>query len=125
MHPLTKIAERKIREAIERGELTDLPGQGQPLVFEDDRGVPEDLRLAYKILKNADCLPPELMNKKEIARTEELLDSLTDEQERLKAIQRLNFMVLKLNEKRHRPVYLEESQRYFRQVVDKVGRKQS
>lgn len=27
------IAERKVREAIERGEFDDLPGQGQPLDF--------------------------------------------------------------------------------------------
>jgi hypothetical protein len=38
------IAEQKIREAIERGELDHLPGQGRPLDLTDDRLVPEELR---------------------------------------------------------------------------------
>ena len=47
------IAERKIVEALERGELANLPGEGRPLELDDDALVPEDLRLAYRILKNA------------------------------------------------------------------------
>jgi Domain of unknown function (DUF1992) len=31
MDPLTAIAERRIQEAIERGEFDDLPGKGKPL----------------------------------------------------------------------------------------------
>ena len=31
------MAERKVREAMERGEFDDLPGQGQPLKKLDDR----------------------------------------------------------------------------------------
>jgi hypothetical protein len=53
------IAEQKIREAIERGELDDLPGQGRPLDLTDDRLVPEELRMAYRLLKNAGFVPPE------------------------------------------------------------------
>lgn len=33
------VAERQIREAMERGEFDNLPGEGQPL---DDAGVPYD-----------------------------------------------------------------------------------
>ena len=60
MDPLTAIAERRIQEAIERGEFDDLPGKGKPLhLGEDDRSVPEELRMAYRMLKNAGLLPPE------------------------------------------------------------------
>lgn len=52
-----KLAEERIREAIDRGDFDDLPGKGKPLDLEDDRHLPDDLRLAYKILKNAGCLP--------------------------------------------------------------------
>ena len=59
-----KIVEQRIREAQEKGEFDDLAGHGKPLALEDDRHIPEDLRLAYKILKNAGCLPPEVEEKK-------------------------------------------------------------
>ena len=74
---LDLIAERKIAEAISRGELEDLPGQGRPLDLDDDALVPEDLRLAYRILKNAGFVPPEVQALNEIAELERLagLDS--------------------------------------------------
>ncbi len=67
-----KEAERKIREAIERGELEDYPGKGKPFpeeFWEQNAYVPEDLQLSYKIFKNASILPPEIQLK---ARIEEL-----------------------------------------------------
>ena len=54
------IAERKIAEALARGELENLPGEGRPLELDDDALVPEDLRLAYRILKNAGFVPAEV-----------------------------------------------------------------
>ncbi|WP_420170527.1 DnaJ family domain-containing protein, partial [Paenibacillus larvae] len=39
--------------------MDNLPGQGKPLVLENWSSVPEDLRLAYKILKNSGHLPEE------------------------------------------------------------------
>ena len=71
------IAERKIAEAVSRGELDDLPGQGRPLELDDDALVPEDLRLAYRILKSAGFVPPEVQTLNEIAELERLagLDS--------------------------------------------------
>ena len=51
---LLYLAERKIEEAIERGEFDDLPGAGQLLDLDDlDPMLPEELRMAYRILKNA------------------------------------------------------------------------
>ena len=68
---LERVAEKRINEAIQRGEFDNLPGSGEPLNLEDDRQIPDDLRLAYKVLRNADCLPPELELKKEIRTAEE------------------------------------------------------
>ena len=121
MFSFTKIAEERIRKAIENGELNNLPGQGRPLIFEDDRGVPEELRLAYKILRNADCLPPELLAQKDIRAAEDLLAGLADEREKLKAMKRINYLILKLNEMRRRPVSLEEDQRYYPRLLERVG----
>src|SRR5205823_14703444 len=64
---LQLLAERKIEEAITRGEFDDLPGAGRPLELDDDPLVPEDQRVAYRILKNAGYVPPEVQTLKEIA----------------------------------------------------------
>lgn len=60
MHAFDFVAERKIDEALARGELDNLPGMGRPLDLEDDSLVPEELRMAYRILKNAGYVPREV-----------------------------------------------------------------
>jgi hypothetical protein len=68
------LAEKKIAEAIARGELSDLPGEGKPLELDDDANVPEDLRVAYRILKNAGFVPPEVESLREIGELERLVE---------------------------------------------------
>ena len=118
---LQRLAEERIRDAIQRGEFDNLPGRGKPLNLEDDRHIPEDLRLAYKVLKNADCLPPELELKKEISKAEELLSSMEDEGQKYRQLQKLNFLIMKLNEMRRGSVQWEEKQLYYEKIVEKVG----
>jgi len=118
---MDKIAEERIREAIERGEFDDLPGKGKPLDLEDDSHLPPDLRMAYKILKNAACLPPELELRKEIRTTEELLAGIQDTQEKYKQMKKLNYLIMKLNMTRRVSMALEENQHYFEKVVDRMG----
>ncbi|MGC8938442.1 MAG: DnaJ family domain-containing protein, partial [Thermodesulfovibrio sp.] len=48
MNIFEKIAEEKIREAMQQGIFDNLPNKGKPLELEDFSWVPEDLRLAYK-----------------------------------------------------------------------------
>ena len=118
-----KMVERKIQEAMERGEFDNLPGQGKPLLLEEDSHIPEELRVAYKILKNADCLPPELETKKEIRQMEDLLANIPDEKERYKLIKKINYMIMRLNMMGKRSPLFEEKQIYYKKLVDKVGQK--
>jgi hypothetical protein len=118
-----KIVEQRIREAVEKGEFDNLPGKGKPLVLEDDSHVPEDLRIAYKILKNADCLPPEIQEKKEIMQMEDLLASIPDDLERYKLIKKINYRIMKLNASTKRSPLLEEKQIYFKKLIDKLAQK--
>ncbi|NTV34996.1 MAG: DUF1992 domain-containing protein [Deltaproteobacteria bacterium] len=118
-----KIVEQRIKEAMEKGEFDDLPGKGKPLPLEDDSHVPEDLRLAYKVLKNADCLPPELLEKKEILQMEDMLAKIPDEKERYKLIKKINFKIMKLNEMGRKSPLLEENQVYFKKLIDKIAEK--
>lgn len=122
MDTMAKIAERKIAESLERGELEEIPGQGEPLDLEDDRLVPEDLRMVHRILKNAGYTPPEITAQRELVRTEQLLEGMTDEKEKLTAIKRLNLMLTKLGEQRGFATGLEEQWRYYSRIVAKVQR---
>jgi len=119
-----KIAEKKIREAMDNGEFDDLPGKGKPLQLEDDRHIPQDIRLAHKILKNADCLPPELELRKEILSIEELLDGVRDTKEKYRQIKKLNYLIMKLNMSRSSSVDLEKNQVYYEKLVEKMGKKE-
>ena len=91
MRVFDRIAEKKIAEALARGELDDLPGTGRPLALDDDALVPEDLRLAYRILKNAGFVPPEVEAQREIAELERLLyeGAALDEAARARAAKKL------------------------------------
>ncbi len=116
-----RIAEEKIKEAIERGEFKNLPGSGKPLKFDEKFAVPEDLRLAFKILKNASCLPPEIELKKEIHTVEEMLAGIKDEKEKYRQINKLNFLIMKLNMMRPVPISMEKEQVYYEKIVDRIS----
>ena len=96
------IAEERIRQAIKDGDFDKLPGEGKPLNLEDLSHIPEELRQAYRILKNANMITDEQELKRDIATIEELISICTDANEE----QRLTEM---LTEKRLR----------FEQLVDK------
>ena len=68
MLALEWIAERRIAEAVSQGELDNLPGAGRPLELGDDALVPEDMRIAHRILKNADVPLPETYTRTSLVR---------------------------------------------------------
>ncbi len=115
-----KIVEERIRKAQKKGEFDNLDGTGEPLNLADDQAVAEELRLAYKILKNADCLPPEIEIKKEINQTEELLAGMTDTAEKYRTMKKLNFLIMKLNTLRSTSVNFEEPQKYTDKLIQKL-----
>ncbi|MBW1917321.1 MAG: DUF1992 domain-containing protein [Deltaproteobacteria bacterium] len=121
MFIFTKIAENRIREAMAEGAFDNLPGKGQPLKLEDESHIPPELRLAYKILKMADCLPPEVELKKDILRMQDLVANLPDEAEKLKQMRRLNFYVMKLNMMRKVSPRLQEHEEYTAKILDRLG----
>jgi hypothetical protein len=104
---LKRIAEERIREAMERGEFDNLPNKGKPLNLDDDSLVPEDLRMAYRVLKNTGYLPPELELKKEIVSLRDLINTIDDDEKRLKRLRELNFKLMKLSIMLKRPVNLD------------------
>jgi len=84
MNWATTVADEKIKEAMRRGEFDHLPGKGKPLPPDDMAGVPEELRLGFKLLKNAGMIPEEMLLRKEMVTLEDLLATCRDEGERTK-----------------------------------------
>lgn len=119
MGGLQGLIEKRIKEAQERGEFDNLPGKGKPLNLEDDSNVPEELRITYKILKNAGYLPPEIELKKEIRQMEDMLADMPDEKERYRLIKKINLKITKLNMMGRKSPMLEQNQIYYDKVVDK------
>ncbi|WP_291319137.1 DnaJ family domain-containing protein [Desulfonatronospira sp.] len=120
MDIFAKKAEERILEALEKGDFDNLPGRGKPLDLADDSNIPSDMRIAYKILKNAGYVPPEVQLQKEIATTRDLLNNSREEEEAYRRIQKLNLLVTRMNIMRNRPVNLEENQEYYQKIVNKV-----
>jgi hypothetical protein len=120
MNIFARIAERRIREAMENGEFDNLEGMGKPITFEDETMIPEDLRMVYRILKNAGCIPPELELRNEVVNMSALINTIDDDKERLKKIREFNFKLLRLNIVRKRPFSLDEFPEYEFKVADKL-----
>lgn len=105
------LAERRIEEAVSRGELSNLPGEGRPLELDDDALVPEDLRLAYGVLRNAGFVPPEVELLGEIAKLENLVNAGSeDAAARAKALRKVALLRTRIE------------QRYYEKAVAKLGR---
>ena len=64
---------------MQQGEFDGLPGAGKPIDLDDYFKLPEHLRLAYSILKNANCVPAEVEMLNEIAALEQQVSSVSEE----------------------------------------------
>jgi hypothetical protein len=100
MFILDVIAEERIARARDAGEFDHLPGAGRPLELDDDRLVPEELRAAYRILRNAGFVPPEVEALKEAASLESLIRCLEPGDARARAVARLNLLAARLAQQR-------------------------
>jgi hypothetical protein len=93
---LDLLAEARIEEAIAQGALDNLPGAGRPLLLDDDRLVPEAVRHAYRILRNAGLVPPEVEARREVAGLVALLAALDDDAVRCRALAKLALLEARL-----------------------------
>lgn len=113
------IAEQKITEAIARGDLANLPGEGRPLDLDDDALVPEDLRMAYRILRNAGFAPPEVEAVREIGELERFIDTLSEVEVRSQALRKLQLLRLRLEAHGPRHVGVRAGEIYYQRVLDR------
>lgn len=126
MSLLDALAEQQILDAQQRGEFEDLPGAGTALVFEDDALIPEELRAAYRLLKNSGYLPPELEHCREIRDIETLLQQVQTEETRGSLLARLNWLLMRSGSgSGKQPRNLQLEQDYFDKIAARLERSRS
>jgi len=118
------LVEQRIREAQENGAFDDLPGAGAPLKLDDDAHVPHELRLAYRVLKNAGFVPPELEAHREIRHLEALLRTIEDDAERNRTLARIDFLLGRATSGRPRRDLRIEAE-YYRKIADNFARRRT
>ena len=118
---IDSLVEDRVARAQAEGQFDDLPGAGRPLDLDDDLLVPEELRMAFRILKNAGFVPPEVQTLKDIGELERLVRAGADDAARRRALARLNLLFARMAEARAaRGGGLELDEAYYRQVVDRL-----
>jgi len=116
------IADRKIEEFCQKDGGPDLSHwRNKPLPVEDMSNVPADLRMAYKVLKNAGYVLEEVALHRDIERTEDLLAHCRDEQTKLRQLKKLSVRRCKLEARLGRPLRIDSDSAYFDRVVDRVA----
>ncbi len=120
MDPLSFIAEQKIARAMQERDFNSPKWKNKPLPLDDDRFVPDDLKMAYKILKNSGYLPPEIEARKEVKKLEDLIACTEDEHERLKQMKKLNVLLMKIDAQRSSPVNIAGQNDYYQKVVERI-----
>jgi hypothetical protein len=115
---LDALAEARIEEALAKGEFDHLPGAGRPLVLDDDRLVPEESRAAYRILKKAGFVPPELDARRERNTLAALLASIDDDRARRRALAKLALLEVTLEAGRRG---LRRDRAYEGRLIERFG----
>lgn len=118
---LDVIAESRIQEAIDAGAFDNLPGAGKPLDLTEDPLVPAELRAAYRLLRNAGCVPPEAEQLRELRNLETQVAGAPDADSRRRALAKLNLLSARLAESRGLRGCLRIEARYAQQVLERLG----
>lgn len=93
-----KLVEDRIREAQKNGEFENLPGFGKPLPDDELANIPEDLRMAYRLMRNAGFSPEEASIKKELMTIEDLIRKGNSELNQDELKNQLNESMLRYNQ---------------------------
>ncbi|CCO23002.1 DnaJ family domain-containing protein [Maridesulfovibrio hydrothermalis] len=120
MYFISAIAEAKIKESERKGEFDNLSCNGRPINYEDDSMIPPDLRMAYKALKNAGYLPPEMQLRKDIHSALDLLEHMEDEKKRYLQMQKVNLLFEQVKSMRGTKISIDEEDEYYKSIVERM-----
>ncbi|MEP7291875.1 MAG: DUF1992 domain-containing protein [Chloroflexota bacterium] len=67
--------DEQIQDAMRKGHFADLPGAGKPLRLDNDAHVPEQMRMANKLMRDNDLVPEWMAQGKELDAEREKLSA--------------------------------------------------
>lgn len=95
---LNDLVESRIAKAQAAGEFEQLPGMGKPLDLREDPLVPEEVRVANRVMKNAGVVPQELHTLKTVLRLRQSLRGADqDDDSRRRIRRRIAALLISLN----------------------------
>jgi hypothetical protein len=119
MKLLDALVEQRIAAAAARGEFDDLPGAGQPQAFDDDLLVPEEVRVANRILKNAGFVPPAVEQLRALRDLRDELDAVSDRAARCRLQAKMLALDMALESLRGGPMVLPRE--YCRRIAERLS----
>ncbi|HEY5983801.1 MAG TPA: DUF1992 domain-containing protein [Anaerolineales bacterium] len=94
---LGKLVEQMIQDAIDRGELDDLPGAGKPLKLDAYFETPPEVRVALSVLRNAGVPSPEIELLRQIHELEDAIGAAATQAERTNCARKIRALRLRLD----------------------------
>ncbi|CAB3655890.1 DUF1992 domain-containing protein [Trinickia soli] len=119
MKLLDALVEQRIAAAAARGEFEDLPGAGAPQELDDDLLVPEEVRVANRILKNAGFVPPAVEQLRSLRHLQEELSAAGDAATRCRLQAKLLALDMALESLRGAPTVVPRE--YCRRIAERLS----
>lgn|GEM_PF-168315 len=119
MKLLDALVEQRIAAAAARGEFDDLPGAGAPLPLDDDALVPQEVRVANRILKNAGFVPPAVEQLRALRDLQTELNAVSDPATRCRLQARMLALDMALESLRGGPLVLPRE--YCRRIAERLS----
>lgn len=118
MKLLDALVEQRIAAAAARGEFDDLPGAGAPQHLDDDLLVPEEVRVANRILKNAGFVPPAVEQLRSLRHLQDELNAASDNATRCRLQAKLLALDMALESLRGEPTVVPRE--YCRRIAERL-----
>lgn len=122
MKLLDALVEQRIAAAAARGEFDDLPGAGAPQELDDDLLVPEEVRVANRILKNAGFVPPAVEQLRSLRHLQDELDAAGDRATRCRLQAKLLALDMALESLRGGPTVVPRE--YCRRIAERLSERE-
>ncbi|MEX3932781.1 DnaJ family domain-containing protein [Paraburkholderia phymatum] len=119
MRLLDALVEQRIAAAVARGEFDDLPGAGAPQTLDDDVLVPEEVRIANRILKNAGFVPPAVEQLRALRDLQNELDAVSDRSTRCRLQAKMLALDMALESLRGGPLVMPRE--YCRRIAERLS----
>ncbi len=120
MFVFEKIAEEKIKEWMEKEDLSKNKFYRKKVDNSEYFKVPETLRIAYHILKNANVLPKELQLKSEIIQLRDMLEEINDENEFIKKLKKFKSLIIEYNIISNKKPSMNSEEFYTKKLMKKI-----